>query len=256
MVLEIIGEPLIKFVGKKVLEKLFERIAKLRNVPYLKMNEGYVANFYYRDSNPPYYRRFILMKVHNSGKMVATGCYATITLEGSGNKEIPLHWVDQPYTVLRDSMLPIDIPPGRTRELDVAFSVYGSYFPFEVLLIDNRKMTGATSTRAYQYKTEEPTKITADPRYVNISSEPVSNKKEPWLEGAWLATHLILSEPKIESEDYLIPNDPPKRYNTVIKVTSNEGVTCKRKIVIISSFLPSGLTYDWRITPLIKYKSP
>jgi hypothetical protein len=99
--------------------------------PILKIEGAYECNFYYHNTSPMHFRKFIILKINNIGKKQATNCWATITLHNNNNETYPLHWVDTEYQFLRDSMIPIDILPQIPRELDVAFSVYGSYQPPE-----------------------------------------------------------------------------------------------------------------------------
>jgi len=246
------GNPIVKALAGIA---QVDRMAEHYDTPILKILDGYVANFHYENTNPPHYRRFIVLRIQNDSDKAATGCWATITVPELQLKEIPLHWVDCEYTVLRNSMKSITIPPHITRELDVAFSVYGKYLPGEYQLVLG------TGTNAIITKSYEPTRGTIDPnlmptgsRFVEFDSDieddkVIRDKLEPMRFGSWIASHLVLANPKEDTEYHLAGNEPPKRYNSTIRVTCNEGHSVEAPMVLLVTPNPEGLDYDWRVTP-------
>lgn len=217
-------------------EKIIEHYGE---TPIIKILDGYVADFHYLNSDPPHYRRFVILRIMNDGPKAATGCWASISIDSLHLKEVPLHWADAPYTILRNSMETITIPPTITRELDIAFSVYRDYPPNHAVV---RNSGNSISTTSWVSPSISPTKGTYDPRIISTGSDggvlhtanqdfhlPSTEK----LEGAWIASHLVIAYPREKNEHYLPPNDPPRRYNARVRFTCNEGQTAEIDMVLI-----------------------
>jgi len=248
---KVMGHPLTKGVaGIAQLDKVVEHY----DTPILRILGGYVANFHYLNTEPAHYRRFVILKIRNDGSKAATGCWAHISIEEEGMNEIPLHWSDCDYKVRRNSMETIIVPPCITRELDVAFSVYGHYFPGEY--------GEAVSTDTdFIPLIQASTKGTIDPHVIStgtlfISSEDrtreyrnLQSQLEPMKFGAWIASHLVLANPTESSEHYLSGGEPPRRYNSTIRVTCNEGQYDETPITLLVTPNPMGLEFDWRTMP-------
>lgn len=253
------GNPISKgIVGKLVGDKVVDHY----DTPVLSIERGYVDDFYYLNSIPPHYRRFIIVKVRNIGPYEATNCWGTITVEELGLKEVPLHWADESYEIRRDSMIPINIPPGISRDLDIAFSVYGSEYSGGSHPLTTTLYSSSSSTKIS--KSEKTPSITSydlvrprgtfTPEVARTDSnqqfQVTEREPEPPMEGAWLASHLVIAYPSYDSEHYLPPQSPPRRYHGEIKVICGNGTGDRCPIVIISAVEPSNLLFDWRVTPI------
>jgi len=70
--------------------------------------------------------RFVTLQVRNKGRRYARGCVArAVAVPSSGigeEKEVPLHWADTAVTYQTTGQPPVDIAPGGSWRLDVAFS--------------------------------------------------------------------------------------------------------------------------------------
>ena len=68
---------------------------------------------------------FIALDITNKGRKAALGCDAraeAISVSGPGlRRAVSLHWADTPH-LEQEVGIPVNIPPGGTRRLDVAFS--------------------------------------------------------------------------------------------------------------------------------------
>ncbi len=148
----------------------------------------------------------------------------------------------------------ITIPPGITRELDIAFSTYGDYQPGEY------EPVRTTGTTTFVKISPSSTKGTFDPNIISTGSRYINNdigedepsleiRRDPTLIGTWIALHMVLANPTYDSELYLVGTEPPKRYNSIIRVTCNEGQSDETNMILLVTPTPSGLNFDWRITP-------
>jgi len=249
---KVMGHPVTKILaGPLQMEKVVEHF----DTPILRILGGYVADFHYLYTEPPHYRRFIILRIRNDGRKAATGCWAHISIEETHLNEIPLHWSDCDYRVRRNSTETITIPPGITRELDVAFSVYGHYLPGEYETVVSTDTNFIHMSQISTRGTMDPHLISTGIRSIdfeaNITREHDSfqNELEPMKVGAWIASHLVLANPIENSEHHLSGGEPPRRYNSTIRVTCNEGQSDDTSIVLIVTPSPRGLNFDWRITP-------
>jgi len=250
-------------MGNPVTKAIIERVAGEKFVeyyeePYLTIEGGYVADFQYIGTNPVHHRRFVIIKVTNEGLHSAEDCWAHINIPELGLEKIPLHWADESYDIRRNSMDMITIPPGVSRDLDVAFSVYGEEYDEgkTVSTRDNSvSVTVSVNPSVETLVTGYGSTIsrgTYDPRLATTGArlyEEIPKQPDPKLKGSWLASHLVLAIPIENSEHYLPPDSPPKRYDCTIEVICGNGKGDETSITIMSSIEPSGLMFDYRITP-------
>lgn len=253
---KVMSNPVAKAIaGVAQVEALVEHF----DTPILVAKEGYAADFNYQNAFPPHIRRFVILRVSNEGSKSATECWASITIEELNLNDIPLHWADCSYEVYRNSMDTITIQPGVTRDLDVAFSVYGSFIP----IVDNVKQSGeivkSTRTIADHRYSVDTMKGTMDVRLIPTGSKLIEDQQfglsdttfrlNSEKHGAWLASHLVLARPEERSEHYLSGDEVSIRYNSIIKITCSEGVIIEVPIVILVTNEPSGLNFDSRGLP-------
>lgn len=252
-----------------VVSRLIEKTeARRYEEPNLVIKGGYVDDFEYFGTDPIHHRRFVIVNVINEGSRSATDCCAQITIPSLGLDKIPLHWADESYEMRRNSMDRITIPPRVPRDLDVAFSVYGQeYDEGKTPRTSGRPaiITGGSTSTSNKTKTSTETKITShgvargtydptllrgtyDPRPTPTGArlfEEISKTFDPKLKGSWLASHLVLANPKEKSEHYLPPNSPQIRYDCEIEVICGNGRGESRSIILISSINPSELEFQW-----------
>ena len=255
------GNPIIKAVIEKVAG---EKFVEYYEEPYLTIEGGYVEDFRYIGSEPSHHRRFILVKVTNDGLRSAVDCWAQITIPELGLENVPLHWADESYEIKRNSMDMITIPPRVSRDLDVAFSVYGEEYDKGISLmtgdavIVTGKIIGPSTWKSSTTTQTRPSTSTLggtyDPRFVPTGARQVGDfhkESDPKLKGSWLASHLVIANPRENSDHYLPPDFPPKRYDCELQVICGNGKGDETSITIISSIEPSGLIFDWRKTPTV-----
>jgi hypothetical protein len=257
-------------MGNPVVKGITERIAGSKVVehyesPHPKIIQIYTDNFYYFRTDPPHYRRFVIGKVRNKGKRTATNCWARISIDELGLAEIPLHWADESYNIRRNSMDMIELPPDVSRDLDIAFSVLGSEFEKIPSVSITGTVTGTTITGSEETSitdyglTTQPssTRGTFSPEVVGSDSnklkrtlvESKERKVEPPLNGAWLASHLVIANPMVRSEHYLPPIEPVKRYRGKFEVICGNGEGNSLDMVLLVYSDPTKLDYDFRYVP-------
>jgi len=276
--MEKVQEKFDEFERKKlgiVLTRLAERSGELEyEGPNLVIKGGYVSDFKYFGTDPIHHRRFVIVNVINEGSRSATNCCAQITIPSLGLDKTPLHWADESYEIRRNSMDRITIPPGVPRDLDVAFSVYGEEYDGgkmartsgepEIITKTTSTSLGTITGMITIPSTETPItshgltipKGTYDPRPRGTFnpevastgarlSEEIPKTFDPKLKGSWLASHLVLANPIENSEHYLPPDSPQKRYDCEIEVICGNGGGESRSMMLISSINPSELDFQW-----------
>lgn len=249
------GNPVVKAISERIVGS---KVVEHYESPHLKIEEIYADDFYYFRTDPPHYRRFVIGKVRNKGKMTATNCWVRISIDELGLTEIPLHWSDESYDIRRISMDMIDLPPDVSRDLDIAFSVLGSEFIKIPSVCTTGTVTVSEGTAITDYSQTQSARGTLNPEVVGSDSnklirtvvEMSEGKVEPPLDGAWLASHLVIANPIVGSEHYLSPIEPVKRYRGKLEVICGNGEGDSLDMVLLVYPNPTKLDYDFRFVPI------
>jgi hypothetical protein len=136
---------------------------------------------------------------------------------------------------LTDNALKINLNPDEERRLDVAFSFCGSNsieLTSEPIITTGvgAIITGGTINPTGSSK---PTDTSPFPHIVPTSSMSniKASKPDLSLEGAWLASHLVIDNPTLDSRDYL----PPGRHSVKVDVGCDNGSGDEVEIIIVSN---------------------
>jgi hypothetical protein len=179
-----------------------------------------------------HYRKFIILTIRNSGEEEALSCHARLFSNDTPQNEYPLHWAVTPYTTSRDHSEAIDILPKETRDLDIAFSVGGTY------TVNIGESTTYTITTIQP--STRPTSGTVDPRFIvhGTGASPIISDDNTRImrfegprSGAWIALPLALSMPELVDQARLEPG----RYEAKIRIYPINGEPLECNLVITSS---------------------
>jgi hypothetical protein len=213
---DIIGTGLSLLGAATTIWELKDKISS--NEPKLIIEKISVGNFIFVDDKE--LRRFVIARVRNVGKSLATRCIGYLASEQTIEKEYALHWADTPYAPLRNSTQPIDINPNEPRDLDIAFSLGG--------IESDSKQFVCTSSPTY---TVTGSNISMKGTYDTYRSHIGYAIKKPSV-GSWVATPMALLNCPNVSQAYLKPGS----YEAIIGVstdTAKQGD--KKKIQILSA---------------------
>ena len=248
----------LKTLSPVVAEKAWNYLRKNAKKPVLTIKDVYVSNFNYIDTKPTYYRRFVIAIVENIGKTQARDCYGFASVRELS--DVPLHWAGAVTEFMRNDTQPVNIPAGRPRDLDIAFSVYGTNYPG---LSKTSGPVYKSTTTTTTYRTTRPTPgPTRDPNLIYNDSPwkgtlaPTGSRmvksmkkarKVRELGGAWLATNMDIGflTPKTNSPRYLFGALPRVTYDVELSVQcENSEYVEKRNIRILVGRNPQDLDFE------------
>ncbi len=185
--------------------------------------------------------RFVIATVRNRGHSAVEGCQGYLRAEDTRLSEYKLHWADTPYTPNRDTSEPVDIMPGLTRDLDIAFSVA------EGENSTSQELRSVLGTQVFRESGSLPRGATVPPLSsagervsagARTTYDTITVQSVTPLRGAWIALPIALAFPSIESQAYLAPGS----YSTVAGVVDREGHSNEVRITITAGERWSDLT--------------
>jgi len=200
--------------------------------PHLVFERCYSMVFQYPNGH---IRKFIISTVRNTGEEEALSCQGRLYSSDTPESEYPIHWAGTPYTTSRVEAETIEILPGESRDLDIAFSIGGTIPPS----ISTAQISTSTTTTTHESLS---TSGTVDPRFIvhGTGAHPTVWRSEDRTQrarvegprnGAWIALPLALSMPHLANQAKLEPGE----YHVEVEVLTINGTGARCALTIISS---------------------